>query len=72
MNHQSIQSLEKYTQERNLTNIQENLIKICQNSKIDSLDDFRIIFERHFQYIRNGMLSIKNFSFDSINKSYNK
>ena len=66
LNRDKIQKLEKYTKERNLTDIEKNLIDICKNTKIDSSTDFRIIFERHFQYIRNGMLVINNFSLDAI------
>ena len=44
-------------------NIKEKLIKICNNSKITESNDSRAVFERHIQYIKNGILSIDDYSY---------
>jgi hypothetical protein len=45
---------------KNITNI---LVKLCESGKITQTKDYRSIFERHFQYIRNGMLSLNDFTY---------
>ena len=47
-------------------NIKEKLIKICNNSKITESNDLRAVFERHIQYIKNGILSIDDYSYDGL------
>ena len=49
-----------------LKNITQNLIELCELTKITETKDIRTIFERHFQYIRNGILSLNDFTNDGI------
>ncbi|MBQ1781046.1 MAG: hypothetical protein II001_06395, partial [Bacteroidales bacterium] len=49
-----------------LKNIIENLIEICEFTKITETNDFRTVFERHFQYIRNGMSALSDLSYEGI------
>ena len=46
--------------------IKENLIKACNNSKVADSNDPRAAFERHFQYIKNGLISIDDFSYEGL------
>ena len=48
------------------TNIKDRLIKICNNSKIAESIDSSAVFERHFQYIKNGLISIDDFKYDGL------
>ena len=47
-------------------NIKENLIIFCNKSKITDSNDTRAVFERHIQYIKNGLISIDDFSYDGL------
>ena len=49
-----------------LKNIINNLIEICEFTKITETNDFRTVFERHFQYIRNGMSALSDLSYSGI------
>jgi len=49
-------------------NITQNLIQYCEKSRITESNDFRSVFERHFQNIKNGVLSIDDFSYSGLLK----
>ena len=66
LNSQKIREIEDNDKEKKLNNITGNLIKFCEFSKITESNDFRTAFERHFQFIRNGILSMSNFSYHGI------
>ena len=51
--------------------IKEKLINMCDGSGITKVRDIKTIFERHFQFIKNGMISLTDFSFDGINNNLN-
>ena len=63
---ENIKEIEENDRDKKLNNITENLIKLCEYLKITGTNDFRTAFERHFQYIRNGMLSMNDFSYQGI------
>ena len=65
LNNETISEIENKVHEKNyteLTNITNNLIQICENTKYTEAKDFRTIYQRHFQYIGNGILSLKDTS----------
>jgi hypothetical protein len=47
-------------------NITEILIDICEKSRITESNDFRSVFEKHFQNIKNGILSIQDYSYNGL------
>ena len=49
-------------------NIKEKLINICESNGITDSHDIKTIFERHFQSIKNGILSLTDFSYKGLNK----
>ena len=51
--------------------IKKHLINICRKVYITEANDMKTIFERHFQYIKNGILSLTDFSFEGLNKNLN-
>ena len=65
---QTIETIENRT--RN-PNIKENLIKICENERYIESNDIISIFEYHFQNIKNGILSIEDFSYIGITRYLN-
>ena len=48
-------------------NIKERLYEICVISHINDFKNLKTIYERHFQFIKNGMLSLTDFSYEGIN-----
>ena len=62
----NIEEIEENDKEKKLSNITSNLIKLCKFSRITESNDFRTVFERYFQYIRNGMLSMNDFSYKGV------
>ena len=67
LNSEFIKKIDNNTQAHNISNIKNHYIQICETSKIIESKDFRTILERHFQYIRNGMQSIKDFTYIGLN-----
>ena len=51
--------------------IKQKLINICIISHITESKDIKTIFERHFQFIKNGMLTLNDFSYEGLNKNLN-
>ena len=51
---------------KQLNNITGNLIDICEYTKVTESKDYITVFERHFQYIRNGILTIADFSYNGL------
>ena len=47
-------------------NLKERLIKICNNLEVADSNDPITSFERHFQYIKNGLIDIDNFTYDGL------
>ena len=66
MNELKINNLIENSEIKNLNFSKENLIKICQKTRIDESNDVVSAFEYHFQYIKNGILSIKDFSYKGL------
>ena len=61
----NIQNLNEISKNLN-KNITENLIQFCEKSRITESNDFRSVFEMHFQNIKNGILSIDDFSYSGL------
>ena len=52
-------------------NLKQKLVDICIISHITESKDIKTIFERHFQFMKNGMLSLTDFSFEGLNRNLN-
>ena len=52
-------------------NLKQKLVNICKISYITASNDIKTIFERHFQFIKNGMVSLTDFSYEGLNKNLN-
>jgi len=66
LNYDYIQLEKENPKAKDLNNIEKNLIEICEYSKLSESNDFSIVYERHFQYIKNGILSINNYTYDGL------
>ena len=64
--------MEENPKSKDLKDIESHLIEICKFSGVTETNDFRTAFERHFQYIRNGILSIDDFSYEGLIKNINE
>lgn len=58
MNKEYLIQLQNYTQDISLLNITNHLVQVCENSKVTESKDFRTIFERYFQYIKNEIMNV--------------
>ena len=47
--------------------LMQKLVDICIISHITESKSLKTIFERHFQFIKNGMLSLTDFSYEGLN-----
>ena len=52
-------------------NLKERLYEICVIFNNDDFKNLKTIFARHFQFIKNGMLSLNDFSYDGLNNNIN-
>ena len=63
------ETLEKVDELITNVDIKQKLVEICIISHITESRNLKTIFERHFQFIKNGMLSLTDFSFEGLNKN---
>ena len=49
--------------------LMQKLVDICIISHITESKNLKTIFERHFQFMKNGMLSLTDFSYEGLNKN---
>ena len=64
--------LEKVDEILSEVDLKKKLVEICTVSHITESRNLKTIFERHFQFIKNGMLSLTDFSFEGLNKNLEK
>ena len=58
LNSDKIKEIESRAKEKNLLdiiNVSDNLIQLCEDSNVSESKDYRTVFERHIQFIRNGI-----------------
>ena len=67
-NNENMVALAENPKAKNTGDIPSNLINLCIFSRVSESNDYRTIFERHFQYIRNAILSIDDYSYDGLIK----
>jgi len=67
-NEENIIALAENPLSKNTGDISSNLINLCIFSRVSESNDYRTIFERHYQYIRNGMLMMDDYSYEGLIK----
>ena len=50
----------------NINDTTEKLIKFCKSTRIEESNDILSAFECHFQEIKNGILSVNDFSYEGL------
>ena len=68
LNNDLVEELYKSKINNKPKNIKDNLIIMCNSSRIAESNDSRAAFERHFQYIKNGLIVIEDFTYDGLMK----
>ena len=68
LNKKIFKELEATTSGSELSSIKKKLIKMCENFGINELKDPKVEFERHFQNLKNDIISLDNFSNEGIFK----
>jgi hypothetical protein len=66
MNNENIEILKQNDDGRQLGDIKDKLIKICGNSRLTETNDIITSLQKHYQRIKNGIVSITDFSFDGV------
>ena len=66
MNNDNLEILKKNDDGNQLGNIKEKLIKICETSRLTETNDIITSLQRHYQLIKNGIVSITDFSYEGI------
>ena len=61
--------LEKVDELMSNIDLKKKLVDICTISHITESRSLKTIFERHFQFMKNGMLSLTDFSYEGLNKN---
>jgi len=71
LNSDNLEQIKNNSKSVELNDIKGNLIKLCENTGIDDFKDYITIFEMHFQYIRNGMISLTDFTYPGLLEHFN-
>ena len=61
--------LEKVDELMTNLDLKKKLVDICIISHITESKQLKTIFERHFQFMKNGMLSLTDFSYEGLNRN---
>ena len=71
INNDNLEQIKNNSKSVELNDIKGNLIKLCENTGIDDFKDYITVFEMHFQYIRNGMISLTDFTYPGLLDHFN-
>jgi hypothetical protein len=66
MNNDNLEILKKSDDGNQLGDIKDKLIKICETSRLTETNDIITSLQRHYQHIKNGIISITDFSYDGL------
>ena len=71
LNYDNLEQIKNNPKSAELNDIKGNLIKLCENNGIADFKDYITVFEMHFQYIRNGMVSLTDFTYPGLIDHFN-
>ena len=66
MNNDNLEILKKSDDGNQLGDIKDKLIKICETLRLTETNDIITSLQRHYQHIKNGIISITDFSYDGL------
>ena len=67
-----ILQLLNYSFFQNFSELKNNLIEICEFSRLAEYSEITAVFQKHFQDIKNAIISITDFSFEGLINHLNK
>ena len=65
-NNENMIALAENPKAKETGDIPSNLINLCIYSRVSESNDYRTIYERHYQYIRNGILMLNDYSYEGL------
>ena len=65
-NNDYIWQLFNYSYFKNFTELKNNLIEICKFSRLAEYSEIAAVFQKHFQDIKNAIISIDDYTFEGI------
>jgi len=71
LNNDNLEQIKNNSKSAELNDIKGNLIKLCENTGITDSNDYTTVYEMHFQYIRNGMVSLTDFTYPGLLDHFN-
>ena len=71
VNNDYLELIKSNSETQNLNDLKTKLIKVCEKSRLTESNDVVTVFERHFQYIKNGIISLDDFSEKGLIKQIN-
>ena len=71
LNNDNLEQIKNNSKSAELNDIKGNLIKLCENTEIAESNDYTTVYEMHFQYIRNGMVSLTDFTYPGLLDHFN-
>ena len=71
LNNDYLELIKNNSKSASLNDIKGNLIKLCENTGIADSNDYTTVFQRHFQYIRNGMVSLTDYTYPGLLDHFN-
>ena len=65
-NNDKIEELIKNSESKKIDNLKYKLIKLCENSRFFESNDTITALQKHFQTVKNGVISINNFTYSGL------
>ena len=66
MNEENLEELRQNDEIKKIPDMKEKLINICKRSRLTETNDIITALQKHYQRIKNGILSIKDFSYKGL------
>ena len=61
-----IEELKRNSESQKIDNLKHKLIKLCENSRFFESNDIITALQRHYQTVKNGIISINDFSYNGL------
>ena len=65
-NDDKIEELKRNSESQKIDNLKHKLIKLCQNSRFFESNDIITALQKHYQTVKNGVISISDFSYNGL------
>lgn len=66
MNAKNLEELKQNVEIKKIPDLKEKLINICKRSRLTETNDIITALQKHYQRVKNGILSIKDFSYKGL------